>query len=163
MKNYKSTFLTSKTKSEKYVLDLLEELNKKNGVVGETEKTFGEYTKDYFIWGKCPYFKRRIEYEGRNLTQRYCDECYRILDTKIRGVSWFCKKKMSEIRKIYVELCATIGYRNRESAADLSKEFVKNLGYEAISSLTREIDTATFAEYLMTAHKNGYVRAAFCI
>lgn len=59
---------------------------------------------------------------------------------------------------IYVELCATIGYRNRESAADLSKEFVKNLGYEAISSLTREIDTATFAEYLMTAHKNGYVR-----
>ena len=33
MTTYKSTFMTSKTKSEKYVIDLLEELNKKNGVV----------------------------------------------------------------------------------------------------------------------------------
>ena len=99
MTTYKSTFLTSKTKSEKYVLDLLEELNKKNGVVGETEKTFGEYTKDYFIWGKCPYFKRRIEYEGRNLTQRYCEECFKTLDKKIRPISWFMKKKIKDIKR----------------------------------------------------------------
>ncbi len=98
MTTYKSTGETSETKSQKYVLELIRQRDKENGIITDTNKTFGEYTKDYFIWGKCPYFSRRIS-QGKNLTQRYCDECYRILNTKIRMVSWFCKKKMSEIRR----------------------------------------------------------------
>ncbi len=98
MTTYKSTGLTSKTKSEKYVLDLMKNKDKDNGIISDTSKTFGEYTKDYFIWGKCPYFTRK-EREGKILTQRYCEDCYRILNNKIREVSWFCKKKISDIRR----------------------------------------------------------------
>ena len=72
MTSYKSTGLTSKTKSEKYVLDLMKNKDKDNGIISDTTKTFGEYTKDYIIWGKCPYFTRK-EREGKILTQRYCD------------------------------------------------------------------------------------------
>ena len=32
---------------------------------------FGRYTKNYFVWGKYPYFTRKNR-AGKNLTQRYC-------------------------------------------------------------------------------------------
>lgn len=98
MKNYKSTELKSETKAEKYVLDLIKQIDKDNGVIIDTDKTFASYTKDYFIWNKCPYFTRRMR-QGKNLTQRYCSECFRVLDTKIRPISWFVRKKMKDIRR----------------------------------------------------------------
>ena len=64
MKNYKSTELKSETKAEKYVLDLIKQIDKDNGVIIDTDKTFVSYTKDYFIWNKCPYFTRRMR-QGR--------------------------------------------------------------------------------------------------
>ena len=98
MTSYRTTGLTSKTRAEKFVLELMAQKNKENGVITNNSKTFGEYTKDYFIWGKCPYFTRK-EREGKTLTQRYCEDCWRILNNKIRDVSWFCKKNISEIRR----------------------------------------------------------------
>ena len=98
MKTFRTTGLKSEDKAQKFVIALLEQKNKENGIFTETTKNFGQYTKDYFVWGKCPYFTRKNR-AGKNLTQRYCHECFKTLDKKIRPVSWFMRKKMTEIRR----------------------------------------------------------------
>ena len=98
MTTYKTTNLKSEAKAQKFVLDLIEQKNKENGIYTETNKTFGAYTKNYFVWGECPHQKRRKR-ERKELSQRYCHECYKTLDKKVRPVSWFMRKKMNEIRR----------------------------------------------------------------
>ena len=59
MITYMGTNLKSEAKAQKFVLDLIEQKNKENGIFTETSMTFGAYTKGYFVWGECPHLKRR--------------------------------------------------------------------------------------------------------
>ena len=45
MKNYKSTELKSETKAEKYILELIKQIDRDNGIIVDTDKTFISYTR----------------------------------------------------------------------------------------------------------------------
>ncbi len=98
MNYFKSTGLKTKREAEEYVQTVLAEESKHN-VKGITNKTFGEYTKDYFVEGKCPRTNRlRSEKGDRGPSERYVKECRRLLQKKIRP-TFFSNLKMKDIRR----------------------------------------------------------------
>lgn len=100
MKSFVSTHLTNERDSREFVIEKIKEIDRENGKINPNEMTFGKYSKDYFIWEKCPHFTRISSYRTKDqpVSKRYCSECRRLLTTKIQP-TFFWNLKIVDIKR----------------------------------------------------------------
>ena len=67
---------------------------------------------------------------------------------------WFYVVRVAES---YVDLCANIGFRNKEKPATMAKEFVRALGFDPAMATSSEVSTEDFARFINTSKQNGYI------
>lgn len=96
-----STGKTSRAKAMEFCIDLI----KRDELIPQRHKSpqdmlFKEYSKDWWIWGKCHYIKSRIA-RGGSISKSYADEKARILEKELLPV--FGEYKLKEITTSVVE------------------------------------------------------------
>jgi hypothetical protein len=70
-------------------------------ISGEGNMTFAQYARDWFVWDRCPYIKRRLA-EGRSIGRSYAEGRRKYIEKFI--LPTFGKMKLSEITRPAVEI-----------------------------------------------------------
>lgn len=111
----------------------------------KAEMKFTKYAEGWWVWGKCPYIKRK-QYLGQNFTKRTADEYKSAL--KNYYLPFFKDYKLRKIDRALIEKFRShlIGY-TRENGQQLSASTINNI----VSIVSVMLQEATRVEYI---HRN---------